>query len=67
MLKAKYIVYLLIYTSKSCICKNYTASHFKFGQELLGLTLRVNSLGMHLGPWSYIMCVLPTRLSTLKT
>jgi len=26
----------------SSICKNNTANHLKFGQQLLGLTLRVN-------------------------
>jgi len=42
MLKAEYIVYLWISTNISCICKNNKASHLKFGQQLLGLTLRVN-------------------------
>jgi len=31
-----------IYSLSRCICKNYTANHLKFGQELLGLTLSVN-------------------------
>jgi len=42
MFKAEYIVYLWIYINSSCICLNNTVSHSKFGQQLLGLTLRVN-------------------------
>ena len=74
MLKAKHLVYLHIYTSNSCICNDYTANHFKFGQELLGLTLRVKSLVMKLGPGhtfmglevclTYILSILTTLLFT---
>jgi len=36
---AEYIVYVLIYRSNSCICKNNTANLLKLGQQLFGLTL----------------------------
>ena len=74
MLKAKHLVNLQIYASNSCICNDYTANHFKFGQELLGLTLRVKSLVMKLGPGHtfiglevcliYILSTLTTLLFT---
>ena len=32
------MVYLQIYINISCICKNQTATHFKFGQQLLGIS-----------------------------
>jgi len=38
MLKTEYIAYLLIYMNISWICKNKTANHLQFGQQLLGLT-----------------------------
>jgi len=37
LLKADSMVYLQIYINISCICKNQTATHFKFGQQLLGI------------------------------
>jgi len=41
MLKAEYKVYLV--AMNLCgICKNNTGDHLTFGQQLLGLTLRVN-------------------------
>jgi len=42
MFNAEYIVYLCVYINTFCICKNNTANYLKFGQQLLGLTLRVN-------------------------
>jgi len=53
MLKSENIVYLRIYINISCICKKNTAKHVKFGEQLLGLTLRVY-------PWlwnSVKMCI----------
>jgi len=43
-LKVAYIVYLWIYIKISCICKNNTSNHLKFGQQLLGFTMMVNRL-----------------------
>ena len=44
MFKADYIVYLWVYISISCTCKNNTVSHLNIWSaiELLRLTLRVN-------------------------
>jgi len=42
MLKAEYTISLWIYVRVSCICKNNTAKHLKYSQQVLGLTLRVN-------------------------
>jgi len=38
LLKADSMVYLHIYINIRCICKNQTATHFKFGQQLLGIS-----------------------------
>ena len=35
--------YASTFINISCICKNNTVSHSKFGQQWLGLTLRVNT------------------------
>jgi len=42
MLKAEYIVYQCIYINVTQIYKNNSANHLKFGQQVLGLKLRVN-------------------------
>jgi len=42
MFKAEYIVYLRMYISISCVCKNKPTNHLNFGQQLLRLALRIN-------------------------
>ena len=42
MLRADNIVYLCMYINISCISKNNKALRLKFGQQLLGLALRVS-------------------------
>jgi len=54
MSKAEYNTDLCMYINISCICYNNTANHLKFGQHLLGLTLRVNPW---LWKWSqFLVC-----------
>ena len=45
MFKGEGIVYLYMYINVniSYICKNNTVNHSKLGQQLLGLTRRVNN------------------------
>ena len=54
MFKAEYIVYLWIYINISCICEKNTVTHSKFGQQLLGLTLKVNP---RLWNWAQVLTV----------
>jgi len=49
MLKDECTVYLCMYINISCICKNNTANHLKFGQQLNWIYIEGNSLIMKLG------------------
>jgi len=50
MLKDEYIVYLCMYLNISCICKNNTTTHLKFGEQLYWIYTEGKSLIMKLGP-----------------
>jgi len=50
MLKAEYIIHLCLYIKISCICKNNTENHLKFGQQLFWIYTEGESLIMELCP-----------------
>ena len=52
MLKAKYIVYLLIYRSNSCICKKLHSESFIIWSGIIRTNIEGKYLGYEIGPRS---------------